>query len=96
MTQDFWMSFVITVLAAWRVTHLMSSEDGPGDFIVRFRARLGQGLAGELMDCFNCLSLWVAVPAAFFVSRRPLGWRFPGWPCPQRPAYWNGWARNPS
>ncbi|MGB7623605.1 MAG: hypothetical protein WBN92_14745 [Terriglobia bacterium] len=43
---------------------------------MRLRARLGRGLAGALMDCFNCLSLWVAAPAAFFVSRRPLGWTF--------------------
>ena len=24
------------------------------------------------MDCFECLSLWVAVPIAFFVSRKAL------------------------
>jgi hypothetical protein len=28
------------------------------------------------MDCFNCLSLWVALPAALFVSRQPLVWMF--------------------
>lgn len=71
-----WLRFVLAVLATWRVTHLLSSEDGPGDLIVRLRARLGQGLAGQLMDCFNCLSLWVAAPAAFFVSRKLLGWTF--------------------
>jgi len=26
------------------------------------------------MDCFNCLSLWIAAPAALFVSRKPLEW----------------------
>ncbi len=69
---SFWARFVLAVLATWRITHLLASEDGPADFIVRFRARLGSGLAGKLMDCFQCLSLWVAVPIAFFVSRRPL------------------------
>ncbi|HEU4872294.1 MAG TPA: hypothetical protein VFT44_04275, partial [Pyrinomonadaceae bacterium] len=29
-------------------------------------------LAGQLMDCFKCLSLWVALPIALFVTRRPL------------------------
>jgi len=28
------------------------------------------------MDCFKCLSLWIAAPAALFVARRPLDWLF--------------------
>ena len=68
------MRFVLAVLATWRVTHLLASEDGPADLIVRFRRLLGQSLLGSLMDCFNCLSLWIAAPAAVFVSRRPLEW----------------------
>jgi hypothetical protein len=66
------LRFVLAVLATWRVTHLLANEDGPGDLIFRFRCLLGQSLAGRLMDCFNCLSLWIAAPAALFVSRRPL------------------------
>ena len=66
--------FVLAVLATWRVTHLLASEDGPADIIVRFRALLGQSLAGKLMDCFNCLSLWIAAPAAVFVTRQALDW----------------------
>lgn len=69
-----WMKFVVAVLATWRVTHLLASEDGPADLIVRFRAHLGQGLIGKLLDCFNCLSLWIAAPAALFVSRKFLDW----------------------
>jgi hypothetical protein len=71
---DFWIRFVLAVLVTWRVTHLLASEDGPADLIVRLRALLGEGMAGKLMDCFNCLSLWIAAPAALFVSRRPLEW----------------------
>src|SRR5262249_30271744 len=66
--------FVLAVLATWRVTHLLASEDGPGDIIFRFRRVLGPSLAGTLMDCFNCLSLWVAAPMALFVSRQPTEW----------------------
>ena len=72
----FWARFVVAVLATWRVTHLLAYEDGPADLVVRFRARLGAGFAGRLMDCFQCLSLWIAVPAALFVSRKPLDWLF--------------------
>ncbi len=72
----FWIRLVLAVLATWRVTHLLSSEDGPADLIAKFRARLGRGLLGKLMDCFNCLSLWIAAPAALFVSLKPLDWLF--------------------
>jgi hypothetical protein len=71
-----WMRLVLAVLATWRVTHLLASEDGPADIIVRFRALLGQSIVGKLMDCFNCLSLWIAALAALFVSRRPFEWVF--------------------
>jgi hypothetical protein len=68
------LRFVLAVLATWRVTHLLANEDGPADIIVRFRRVLGQSVLGTLMDCFNCLSLWVAAPAALFVSHRPAEW----------------------
>jgi hypothetical protein len=71
-----WFRFVLAVLATWRVTHLLANEDGPADLIFRFRRLLGQSLAGRLMDCFNCLSLWIAAPAALFVSRRLMEWCF--------------------
>lgn len=64
--------FILAVLATWRITHLLAREDGPADLIMRVRARLGNGLAGKLIDCFQCLSLWIALPLAFFVSRKPL------------------------
>jgi hypothetical protein len=73
---SFWIRLVLAVLATWRVTHLLAAEDGPADLVVRLRARLGQSLAGKLLDCFHCLSLWVAAPAALFVSREPLVWLF--------------------
>lgn len=69
---NFWIRFVLAVLATWRITHLISSEDGPADLVVRLRARLGNGLAGQLMDCFKCLSIWVALPAAVFVGGKPV------------------------
>ncbi|MGH9848053.1 MAG: DUF1360 domain-containing protein, partial [Blastocatellia bacterium] len=53
-------------------------EDGPAYIVVRLRARLGDGLLGQLMDCFKCLSLWVAAPMALFVFQRPLEWTV-GW-----------------
>lgn len=71
-----WMRLVLAVLMTWRVTHLVAKEDGPWDIIVRVRRRAGDGLMGSLMDCFHCLSMWVAAPSALFVSRRPIEWLF--------------------
>jgi hypothetical protein len=68
--------FTLLVLATWRVTHLLASEDGPVDLIVQLRAALGQSKVGTLLDCFYCLSLWIAAPAALFVTRDPLEWLF--------------------
>jgi len=68
------LSLVLAVLATWRVTHLLTSEDGPGDIIFRVRQALGQSLTGKLIDCFNCLSFWIAAPMALFVTQQPLGW----------------------
>jgi hypothetical protein len=68
------MLLVLAVLASWRITHLLANEDGPADMIVRLRVRLGNGFVGSLMDCFQCLSLWVAAPPAFLLSRQPLTW----------------------
>ena len=65
---------VLAVLATWRVSHLLAYEDGPADVIVRVRRRLGDGPAGHLMDCLNCVSLWVAAPAAFLLSHGVASW----------------------
>ena len=67
-----WMKFIVAALATWRVTHLLVSEDGPGEVVVRVRKRLGAGVLGRAMDCFWCLSIWIAMPAALFVTRDPL------------------------
>jgi hypothetical protein len=58
-------------LATWRVTHLLAHEDGPADVVARARERLGDTPAGALMDCFNCMSIWVAAPLSLTVARRP-------------------------
>jgi hypothetical protein len=70
----FVVQFLLAALAVWRVTHLLAFEDGPGDLIVKLRALLGDSFAGKLMDCFLCLSLWIAAPAALLVTRAAMEW----------------------
>lgn len=67
-SETFWIRFFLAALATWRLTHLLTQEDGPADLIVRLRSSLGHGVAGRLMDCFYCLSIWIAAPLALFVT----------------------------
>ena len=64
----FWTRFTLAALATWRVTHLLAREDGPWDALARIRYRLADGFWGRLLDCFYCLSLWIAAPAAGLVT----------------------------
>ena len=68
------MRFVLCSLATWRLTHLFVAEDGPWDIIVRLRAKLGESMAGRMMDCFHCLSAWIAIPFAFVLTHDALTW----------------------
>jgi len=71
MPGGFGVRFALASLATWRVTHLLAEEDGPAEIVVRLRAWAGEGWIGELMDCFYCLSAWVAAPLAVTVTHRP-------------------------
>ena len=65
------MSFyglILGILGVWRVTHLLNAEDGPADLLVRLRRRAGHGFWGGLLDCFYCLSLWLAAPFALVIG----------------------------
>lgn len=62
----YWL--LLGTLAVWRVTHLLVAEDGPWDIVVRARRRAGSGFWGRLLDCFYCLSLWIAAPLAVLLG----------------------------
>jgi len=59
---------LLGVLAVWRITHLIQAEDGPWDVVVRLRAWAGSSWVGQAMDCFHCLSLWIALPFALLLG----------------------------
>jgi hypothetical protein len=66
--QDLWPRLVIASLATWRLTHLLAREDGPLLLIARLRRMAGASLLGQMFDCFNCMSLWVAAPVAIWTG----------------------------
>lgn len=63
--------FILLSLAVWRLTHLLGKEDGPFDIVFLLRKRAGTGFFGKLLDCFYCLSLWIALPLGI--------WQGDGW-----------------
>ncbi len=63
-----WYWLVLGALSVWRLTHLFQAEDGPGELLARLRRSAGSGFWGALLDCFYCLSLWVAAPFAVLLG----------------------------
>ncbi len=78
MALEPWFRLTLAVLATWRLTHLLAAEDGPWEIIATLRQALGNSFFGRLMDCFYCLSLWVAAAVAFLLTNNwkewPLVW----------------------
>lgn len=62
----YWLT--LAILATWRITHFLQAEDGPWEVVVRLRRKMGEGFWGSLMDCFYCLSVWIAVPLALWLG----------------------------
>lgn len=62
----YWLA--LGILGAWRLSHLVTAEDGPADLLVRLRRAAGEGFWGRLLDCFYCVSLWIALPLAWWIG----------------------------
>jgi hypothetical protein len=60
--------FILGILSTWRITHFLRAEDGPGDSVVWLRKAVGEGFFGSLLDCFYCLSVWIAFPFAVLLG----------------------------
>ena len=58
------VELTVGAVAVWRITHLLHAEDGPWDALARLRRLAGNGVWGKMLDCFNCASVWVALPLA--------------------------------
>jgi hypothetical protein len=63
------VAVLLSVLAVWRVTHLLVAEDGPWNVFARLRHASATLRLGRLTDCFYCASVWIAIPFALLISR---------------------------
>jgi len=73
----YWLA--LGIFAVWRITHLLNAEDGPFGVFARLRQFVGKDFWGALLDCFYCLSVWIAAPFAYWLGD---GWKekFLLWP----------------
>jgi hypothetical protein len=62
----YWLT--LGILTVWRITYFFQAEDGPWDVVVRLRVLVGNGFWGKLLDCFYCLSIWIAAPVALWIG----------------------------
>jgi hypothetical protein len=60
--------YLIIVVVVWRLTHLITAEDGPFDLIINLRKLLGNSFFGKLMDCFYCMSIWFGLLCAWYAG----------------------------
>ena len=65
------IGLVVAALATWRITHMLLAEYGPWYIFARLRMLAGDGPIGKILDCFYCLSVWVALAFAPLLAR---GW----------------------
>jgi len=60
--------FTLSALAVYRLSLLIAREDGPWSVFRHVRSSAGGTMAGRLVTCLNCLSVWISLPLAWFVG----------------------------
>ena len=68
MTKDSFYTFVIAALAVWRVTHLVSEEEGPWHVFAQLRRGIDGLFRTTAASCFYCASVWIAIPPALWMA----------------------------
>ena len=68
VVKDSFYTFVIAALAVWRVTHLVSEEEGPWHVFARLRRGLDGLFRTTAASCFYCASVWIAIPPALWMA----------------------------
>jgi hypothetical protein len=63
-----WLIFLISVLATYRVSLMMSSEEGPLAIFARMRRKVPPKTnPGRGIRCFICWSVWIAAAITLYL-----------------------------
>ncbi len=66
---NLWMAVGLSILAIYRLSYLIAKEDGPFDMFASLRGKIGQeGWFGRGLNCPNCLSFWISIVPAIYIS----------------------------
>lgn len=68
----------LSILAVWRLTYMLQNDSLPFGILDKLRRLLFSGTGavwekpknelGKMYGCFNCLSIWVALPFALLLA----------------------------
>lgn len=62
------INIILVTLGVFRLSYMVSNEDGPGDIFSKLREWVGQSnWVGRGLNCFLCVSFWVSSFGAFFL-----------------------------
>lgn len=63
------VALVAVILCVWRLTSLVCYEAGPFEIFSRLRRVFYTWRLGALVECFHCMSVWVAAGVVLAVYR---------------------------
>lgn len=66
--------FAIAAIGVWRISHLLTVEDGPWRMFARLRHVVQRHRWSDLLDCLYCVSVWVAIPFATVLCHGVRDW----------------------
>lgn len=69
-----WLTFLVSILAAYRIAHAIAREEGPWSVFARIRGRLDPNQAtwlGRGITCAACVSVWTSLAVVLMVLYLP-------------------------
>lgn len=61
------IQILLISLACWRVTYMLTNEEGPMEVFKKLRIKL-RGKKWSPLECFYCTSVWVAFALGLFLK----------------------------
>lgn len=68
-----WVELLLLILAVYRLSRIVTKEDGPFSIFETLRYVTREHWVGELLECPLCFSVW-ASGLCVLLSLHPLGW----------------------
>ena len=63
-----WQEAIEEIIASVRSSAVLVGKDGLGPWEIVVRIRRRAGFLGKVLDCFYCLSVWIAFPFALILG----------------------------